>query len=63
MPESVFDFLTSGLFAGSFASGETLLFQAATLVADGALLGLWLSRFFFFNGFIDSSSNPSFNDT
>ena len=39
-PESVLDFSMSGLFVGSFASGETVLFQAATLVADGALLGL-----------------------
>ena len=40
MPESVFVFFMSCLFAGSFASGEAVFAWAATLVADGALFGL-----------------------
>ena len=62
-PESVLSLSLLSLFEASIASGEVVCFWAATLVAEGALLGQCVILFLFLESAVGSSSKPSFSDT
>ena len=62
-PESVLSLSLLSLFEASISSGEVVCFWAATLVAEGALLGRCVILFLFLEFAVGLSLKPSFSDT
>ena len=62
-PESVLSLSLLSLYEASVASGEVVCFWAATLVAEGILLGQCVILFLFLVSAVGSSLKPSFSDT